>query len=241
MLILYDAFSTLADAVGHSLANPTCIQVFMPPLTVHWAKLKDDDPNLIRYWRARQVCILFYFRFFNVFKCLASVTIAMGSAFIPYTMSLHHAMPVFERQALLQQHHLPELYPYVITDINEACRPRGLLVFLPSSSQLFTTQTAFLTCMPAATITTMPPLSVEFRTLVAGVGANSSLAGIDFRWVYFLPVCLLVLYLSVLLPFLSLFLSFFTPRAAPADREIWFRQLPSVTLTWSCQSLVMGL
>ena len=47
MLILYDAVGTLADAVGRSLANPTYVEILMPPLTARWAKLKDDDPNLI--------------------------------------------------------------------------------------------------------------------------------------------------------------------------------------------------
>ena len=64
MLILYDAFSTLADAVGHSLANPTCIQVFMPPLTVRWAKLKDNDPNLIPLLKGEASLYLILFPLF---------------------------------------------------------------------------------------------------------------------------------------------------------------------------------
>ncbi|KAJ4483780.1 armadillo-type protein [Lentinula aciculospora] len=74
MLILYDAVGTLADAVGRELSNPTYVEILMPPLTNRWAKLKDDDVDLI-----------------PLLECLASVTIAMGHAFLPY------APPVFER------------------------------------------------------------------------------------------------------------------------------------------------
>ncbi|KAL1662658.1 armadillo-type protein [Schizophyllum commune] len=74
MLILYDAIGTLADAVGRALQNPTYVEILMPPLTGRWAKLRDDDEDLI-----------------PLLECLASVTIAMGSGFLPY------APPVFER------------------------------------------------------------------------------------------------------------------------------------------------
>ena len=47
MLILYDAIGTLADAVGRALQNPQYVDIIMPPLTVKWSKLKDDDENLI--------------------------------------------------------------------------------------------------------------------------------------------------------------------------------------------------
>ncbi|KAF9047558.1 ARM repeat-containing protein [Panaeolus papilionaceus] len=74
MLILYDAVGTLADAVGRALSNPVYVDILMPPLTNRWAKLQDDDEDLI-----------------PLLECLASVTIAMGPAFVPY------AGPVFER------------------------------------------------------------------------------------------------------------------------------------------------
>ncbi|KAG2015342.1 karyopherin Kap95 [Coprinopsis cinerea AmutBmut pab1-1] len=74
MLILYDAVGTLADAVGRALANPLYVDILMPPLTKRWSKLADDDDDLI-----------------PLLECLASVTIAMGPAFLP------HAGPVFER------------------------------------------------------------------------------------------------------------------------------------------------
>lgn len=47
MLILYDAVGTLADAVGGALQNPIFVEILMPPLTKKWAKLKDDDEDLI--------------------------------------------------------------------------------------------------------------------------------------------------------------------------------------------------
>lgn len=47
MLILYDAVGTLADAVGRALQNPLYVDILMPPLTNRWAKLKDDDEDLI--------------------------------------------------------------------------------------------------------------------------------------------------------------------------------------------------
>lgn len=47
MLLLYDAVGTLADAVGRELSNPTYIEIIMPPLTTRWAKLKDDNLDLI--------------------------------------------------------------------------------------------------------------------------------------------------------------------------------------------------
>ncbi|TFK26328.1 transportin-PC [Coprinopsis marcescibilis] len=74
MLILYDAVGTLADAVGRALSNPLYVDILMPPLTKRWSKLQDDDDDLI-----------------PLLECLASVTIAMGPAFLP------HAGPVFER------------------------------------------------------------------------------------------------------------------------------------------------
>ncbi|KAJ7018235.1 armadillo-type protein, partial [Mycena alexandri] len=73
MLILYDAVGTLADAVGWALQNPRYVEILMPPLTNRWARLKDDDEDLI-----------------PLLECLASVTIAIGVAFLPY------AGPVFE-------------------------------------------------------------------------------------------------------------------------------------------------
>ncbi|CDO74714.1 hypothetical protein BN946_scf184847.g22 [Trametes cinnabarina] len=74
MLILYDAVGTLADAVGPALQNPAYVEILMPPLLKRWSKLKDDDEDLI-----------------PLLECLASVTIAMGPAFLPY------AGPIYDR------------------------------------------------------------------------------------------------------------------------------------------------
>ncbi|KAI0690408.1 armadillo-type protein [Cerioporus squamosus] len=74
MLILYDAVGTLANAVGTALQNPTYVEILMPPLLKRWSKLKDDDEDLV-----------------PLLECLASVTIAIGPAFLPY------AGPIFDR------------------------------------------------------------------------------------------------------------------------------------------------
>lgn len=55
MLILYDAVGTLADAVGRSLSDPKYVEILMPPLTNRWAKLKDDDPDLIPLLEVRGI------------------------------------------------------------------------------------------------------------------------------------------------------------------------------------------
>lgn len=47
LLILYDAVGTLADAVGRALQNALYVDILMPPLTGKWAKLRDDDEDLI--------------------------------------------------------------------------------------------------------------------------------------------------------------------------------------------------
>ncbi|KAF5375543.1 hypothetical protein D9615_009146 [Tricholomella constricta] len=89
MLILYDAVGTLADAVGRALQDSRYVEILMPPLTNKWAKLKDDDDNLI-----------------PLLECLASVTIAMGPAFLPY------AGPVFERCNNIIHHSLLQYQQY---------------------------------------------------------------------------------------------------------------------------------
>lgn len=46
LLILYDAFGTLADNVKHHLRNPVYADSFMPLLMEKWANLPDDSVNL---------------------------------------------------------------------------------------------------------------------------------------------------------------------------------------------------
>lgn len=45
--MLYDALSTLADMVGRPLAQPDCIQLFMPPLLQRWQTTEDTDRELL--------------------------------------------------------------------------------------------------------------------------------------------------------------------------------------------------
>ncbi|EIW80522.1 transportin-PC [Coniophora puteana RWD-64-598 SS2] len=89
MLILYDAVGTLADSVGRALSNPAYVDILMPPLTQRWSKLQDDDDDLI-----------------PLLECLASVTIAMGAAFLPY------AGPVFQRCTNIVHHALLQYQAY---------------------------------------------------------------------------------------------------------------------------------
>lgn len=102
MLILYDAVGTLADAVGRALQNPLYVDILMPPLTNRWSKLKDDDDDLIPLLEVYDIFSIQAMFLMKTIQCLASVTISMGPAFLPY------AGPVFERcnniihQALLQ-------------------------------------------------------------------------------------------------------------------------------------------
>lgn len=60
MLILYDAVGTLADAVGGALQDPVFVEILMPPLTRKWAKLKDDDEDLIPLLEVRFVSGLYF-------------------------------------------------------------------------------------------------------------------------------------------------------------------------------------
>ncbi len=46
VLVLYDTIATLAEAVGPALNQPQFIEVLMPPLTLKWAALGDDDRDL---------------------------------------------------------------------------------------------------------------------------------------------------------------------------------------------------
>ncbi|KAJ6455241.1 armadillo-type protein [Mycena sanguinolenta] len=58
MLVLYDAFGTLADTVSRTLQNPRYVEILMPPLMNRWFQLKGDDEDLIPLLerRVRAIC-----------------------------------------------------------------------------------------------------------------------------------------------------------------------------------------
>ena len=74
MLILYDAFGTLAEFVGEALNTPQNIPKFMPPLLHKWQSLSDEDYDL-----------------FPLLECLSSVATSLGPGFQPF------AAPVWQR------------------------------------------------------------------------------------------------------------------------------------------------
>lgn len=45
--MLYDALSTLAEAVGRALVEPSLRGILMPPLLAKWATLADADAELL--------------------------------------------------------------------------------------------------------------------------------------------------------------------------------------------------
>lgn len=47
LLILYDALGTLADSVGDLMSDKRLVSILMPTLMQRWAKLPDDDDDLI--------------------------------------------------------------------------------------------------------------------------------------------------------------------------------------------------
>ena len=94
MLILYDAVGTLADAVGTALQTPLYVEILMTPLLKRWEKLKDSDEDLVPLLEVGSIPYLVHIQLLNLIcplQCLASVTIAIGPAFLPYVA------PIFER------------------------------------------------------------------------------------------------------------------------------------------------
>ena len=45
--MLYDALSTLADALGSAMSDPQLLQLFMPPLLQKWQSFADEDRDLL--------------------------------------------------------------------------------------------------------------------------------------------------------------------------------------------------
>ena len=71
LMVLYDAFSTLAESVGEELNQPGLVQMFMPRLFEKWRVITDDDYGL-----------------FPLLECLTSISIAIGPGFAPYAQEV---------------------------------------------------------------------------------------------------------------------------------------------------------
>jgi transportin-1 len=74
MFILYDCVQTLAEHVGHGLAQPQLIELLMPALIHRWHKVSDQSREL-----------------FPLLECLSYVAAALAETFAPF------AQPVFTR------------------------------------------------------------------------------------------------------------------------------------------------
>jgi len=74
MFILYDCVQTLAEHVGHGLAQPQLIELLMPALIHRWNKVSDQSREL-----------------FPLLECLSYVATALAESFAPF------AQPVFTR------------------------------------------------------------------------------------------------------------------------------------------------
>ena len=74
MFILYDCVQTLAEHVGHGLAQPQLIDLLMPALIHRWNKVSDQSREL-----------------FPLLECLSYVATALAETFAPF------AAPVFAR------------------------------------------------------------------------------------------------------------------------------------------------
>ncbi|CAL3965095.1 unnamed protein product [Diplocarpon coronariae] len=74
MFILYDCVQTLAEHVGHGLAQPQLIELLMPALIHRWHKVSDQSREL-----------------FPLLECLSYVASALAESFAPF------AQPVFKR------------------------------------------------------------------------------------------------------------------------------------------------
>lgn len=74
MFILYDCVQTLAEHVGHGLAQPQLIELLMPALIHRWHKVSDQSREL-----------------FPLLECLSYVASALAESFAPF------AQPVFSR------------------------------------------------------------------------------------------------------------------------------------------------
>lgn len=81
LLILYDAFGTLADTVRGALSVPKYVDMFMPLLMAKWQQVPDDSRNIFPIFEV----------YFNLIKCLSCIAIAIKDLFAPF------ALPVWNR------------------------------------------------------------------------------------------------------------------------------------------------
>jgi transportin-1 len=72
LLILFDAVSTLAEAVGKALAHPEIVAVLIPAVLAKWEKMRDDERALI--------CCT---------ECICALVGAMGDLMLPYVEVLY--------------------------------------------------------------------------------------------------------------------------------------------------------
>ena len=85
MFILYDCVQTLAEHVGHGLAQPQLIDLLMPALIHRWHKVSDQSREL-----------------FPLLECLSYVASALAESFAPF------AQPVFTRCITIIHQNLEE-------------------------------------------------------------------------------------------------------------------------------------
>ncbi|RDL40431.1 ARM repeat-containing protein [Venustampulla echinocandica] len=85
MFILYDCVQTLAEHVGHGLAQPQLIDILMPALIHRWNKVSDQSKEL-----------------FPLLECLSYVATALSTSFAPF------AQPVFARCTKIIHQNLEE-------------------------------------------------------------------------------------------------------------------------------------
>lgn len=94
MFILYDCVQTLAEHVGHALAQQELIDTLMPAIIQRWSKVSDRSQEI-----------------FPLLECLSYVATALGDAFAPF------AVPVFARCIRIIHQSLEE---YLMSINNEA-------------------------------------------------------------------------------------------------------------------------
>jgi transportin-1 len=97
MFILYDCVQTLAEHVGHGLAQPELINLLMPALIHRWNKVSDQSREL-----------------FPLLECLSYVATALRDSFTPF------ATPVFARCIKIIHQNLEEYLAAVNNPILES-------------------------------------------------------------------------------------------------------------------------